>query len=248
MTVAARWRGLILPGVLTLLVLAVLLSLSAWQFSRMGWKEALLARIEARIDAAPVPVPPEADWPAWRADEDEYRRVMVEGRFLHDREVLVHGNTPRDERGRVFAGYYVLTPLARPDGSIVVVNRGFVPLENRDPATRAPGQVEGEVVVSGVMRAPQERGWFLPADDPAKGEWFTRDPAAIAAAFGLTRVAPFMVEADGASNPGGLPRGGLTRVSFPNNHLEYALTWLGLAIGLLGVFAAFATRRLKGAA
>lgn len=243
---AARWRGLILPGVLTLLALAVLLSLSAWQFSRKEWKEALLARIEARIDAEPVPLPPEADWPAWRAENDEYRPVVVQGRFLHDREVLVHGNTPRDEHGRVGAGYYVLTPLVRPDGSIVIVNRGFVPLANRDPATRAAGQVEGEVVVRGVMREPQERGWFVPADDPARGEWFTRDPAAIAAAFGLSRVAPFIVEADGTPNPGGLPLGGLTRVSFPNNHLEYALTWLGLAIGLVGVFVAFAIRRLKG--
>jgi surfeit locus 1 family protein len=132
------------------------------------------------------------------------------------------------------------------DGAIVVINRGFVPIELRDPATRAAGQVAGEVTVTGLVRAPERRGWFVPENEPAQNRWFLRDPAAIAAAHGLARVAPFYVDADGTENPGGWPRGGQTRLALPNNHLQYALTWFGLALTLVGVFAAWSLRRLRG--
>ncbi|MDJ1157857.1 SURF1 family protein [Chelatococcus sp. SYSU_G07232] len=243
-----RLRPLLLPGLLTLAALAVLLSLGTWQLGRKAWKDELLARIEARIHATPGEIVREEEWPAWKVAEDEYRRARLTGTFRHDAEVLVHGNSPRDPRsGSVLPGYYVLTPLVRDDGTTVIVNRGFVPLDRRAPDTRPDGQVAGAVTVTGVVRAPEEGGWFVPQNDAAKGEWFTRDVAAIAAAKKLQRVAPFYVDADAAPNPGGWPRGGLTVVNFPNNHLEYALTWYGLAVGAAGVFIAWAWRRLRGA-
>jgi surfeit locus 1 family protein len=93
---------------------------------------------------------------------------------------------------------------------------------------------------------PEAPNLFTPSNDPARGEWFVRDPRAIAAAFALTRVAPFTIDADATPNPGGLPAGGETRLNFPNNHLGYALTWFGLAAALAGVFGAFAWQRLTG--
>ena len=240
------WYGLLAPGLAALVVLAILLALGTWQLRRMAWKEGLIAQIGARAKAEPVPLPPEAAWGTWSPAEGEFRRVRVRGRFHHDLETRVHGLAPGDRPGAPLQGAYVLTPLALDDGATVLVNRGFVPTELMDPARRAAGQVSGEAEVTGLMRASEARGLFVPESDPARGEWFVRDVPAIARARGLARVAPFLVEADATPNPGGWPRGGQLRLDLPNNHLNYAFTWYGIALCLVGVFAVFARRRLKG--
>ena len=240
------WRGLLAPGLSALVVLAILLALGTWQLQRMAWKEGLIAQIAARAGAAPVALPPEAEWPAWSPAADEFRRVRVTGRFRHALETRVHGLAPGDRPGTPFQGAYVLTPLALSDGTTVLVNRGFVPTELMEPARRPAGQVAGEAEVTGLMRASELRGLFVPESDPVRGEWFVRDVPAIAAARGLARVAPFLVEADATPNPGGWPRGGQLRLDLPNNHLNYAFTWYGIALCLVGVFSVFARRRLQG--
>jgi surfeit locus 1 family protein len=241
-------RSLVLAAGLTLVGVAVLVALGLWQLERRQWKLDLLARIDARMAAPARDMAGEADWPGWNAADDEYRRIRLTGTFLHGKVAPVHGNSPRDNRtGDVLQGFFVLTPLQLPGGAIVIVNRGFVPSEMRPPAAQAgTGAALGadpRVTVTGLMRAPQERGWFVPQDDATRDEWFTRDPGAVARAKGLARVAPFIVDADATPNPGGWPRGGLTVVNFPNNHLEYALTWFGLAAALAGVFTVFAWLR-----
>jgi surfeit locus 1 family protein len=143
-------------------------------------------------------------------------------------------------------GYWVLTPLELGSGAIVIVNRGFVPIERKDPSTRREGQIEGPVTVTGFLRMPEVGNWFTPANKPARGAWYRRDPAEIARHFSLARAAPFMIDADAAAVPGGLPQGGETRLVFANTHLGYALTWFGLALALLGVFTVFAGQRLRG--
>jgi surfeit locus 1 family protein len=243
---ASRLKSLIAPGFFALVGIAILVSLGIWQLERLQWKEALIARIDARIHSAPIPAPTEADWPRWNADADEYRPVSVRGAFLDEKTVFVTANAALERDGGATLGYMVLTPLQLSDGSSIIVNRGFVPMELKDQLKLIG---EGEVTVTGLMRAPQEHGWFVPDDDPAKGHWFTRDPARIAAALGLARVAPFTIDRTAASG-GGLPgspwpRGGLTVVSFPNRHLEYAFTWFGLAATLLVVFASWAVRSVK---
>jgi surfeit locus 1 family protein len=225
--------------------IAVATGLGLWQLERLQWKRELLARIEARIGAPPGAIPAEAEWPRWDAGEEEYRRVRLTGTFEHARAAPVHGNSPRDSRtGDVWQGYFILTPLRLDNGAFVIVNRGFVPTEIiRGGGYAVAAQGPAEVTLTGLLRASQQRGWFVPEDDPRRDEWFTRDAAAIAKARGLVRVAPFIVDADATPNPGGWPRGGLTVVRFPNNHLEYALTWFGLAAALAGVFALSAWRR-----
>lgn len=222
---------------LTVLSLAALIGLTAlgvWQIERRTWKLTLIDRVEQRVHAAPVALPPPSSWPAISASNDEYRRVAATGRFLHDRETLVKAVT--DEGG----GYWVITPLRRDDGTTILVNRGFVPPERRDPSTRQDGNRSDKVEVTGLLRMTEPKGGFLRHNDPASDRWYSRDVAAISAARGLNAVAPFFIDADAAANPGGLPIGGLTVVSFPNNHLIYALTWFGLALmlaaRLLGTF------------
>jgi len=95
------------------------------------------------------------------------------------------------------------------------------------------------------VRWPEQRTYFTPADDPARGNWFTRDPQAVAAAKGLGPVAPFYVAQESPVPPGGLPKPGALRAALPNNHLQYALTWFGLALTLVGVFGAWLTVRLR---
>ncbi|WP_018389783.1 SURF1 family protein [Ancylobacter sp. FA202] len=241
------WRRLLPAALATLVAFAVLVGLGLWQLERLAWKESLVAQVEARIHQAPVPLPPEADWGQIDFANDEYRRVTAQGRFRHDLEVQVYALVDQAPDGSGGPGYWVVTPLGLPDGAFVLVNRGFVPLERKDPATRLEGQVDGLVTITGLLRLPEEAALFTPANDAATDSWYVRDPDAIASAKGLVRVAPFLIDADASANPGGLPRGGLTRIAFPNRHLEYALTWFGLAASLLGVFAAYAWgRRRRG--
>jgi surfeit locus 1 family protein len=242
----AELRGLLLPGALAAIGIAVLLGLGFWQLERLAWKEDLIARVEARTRVPAVPIPAEADWPNVSASRDEYRHVSVSGRFQHAREALVY-TVLSQPKGRFSGqGYWVLTPLELVSGAIVIVNRGFVPLQRKDPASRREGQIEGPVSVSGLLRMAEVTNWFTPANEPARGVWYRRDPAEIAKHFGLARAAPFMIDADAASVPGVLPQGGETRRAFSNDHLGYALTWFGLALALLGVFTVFARQRLRG--
>ncbi|GJD34379.1 SURF1 family protein [Methylobacterium aerolatum] len=217
------------------LVCLVLVGLGTWQVQRRAWKLDLIATTEARVHAAPVPAPSPPVW-AGIGPGDAYRHVTLSGRFLHDRETLVQAVTDYG------AGFWVITPLRRDDGTLVLVNRGFVPGDRREPAAREAGQVEGPVTVTGLLRLTEPHGAFLRSNAPAQNRWYSRDVTAIAAARGLAEVAPYFVDADAAPNPGGWPVGGLTVVSFPNNHLVYAVTWYGLALML----AAFGLFRLAG--
>jgi surfeit locus 1 family protein len=224
----------LLLGTAILAAIAVFLGLGVWQVERRAWKLDLIARVDARLAAAPVSAPGPADWPRLSRAADEYRRVVATGRFRSDREVATLAVTARG------AGYWVLTPLETP-GFTVLVNRGFVPQDRRGPATRAEGMPDGPVTVTGLLRFSEPGGGFLRRNDPAGGRWYSRAVAAIAAAQGLGEVAPYFIDADATPNPGGLPVGGLTVVRFRNAHLSYALTWFALAAGL--AFLAVRARR-----
>ncbi len=244
----SAWAALIPPAILAAAVTAALIGLGLWQLQRLAWKEALIRTVSERTVAPPVPLPPVRDWPGLEPDRYEYRRVSATGRFDHAQEV--HLYRPLIEARGPYHGLgdLVLTPFHLAAGGTVVINRGFVPNERLDPATRAAGQVEGEVTITGLMRSPQTRNSFTPADDTARNQWFTVDPAAIARLYGIADVAPFVIDADAGLSPGGLPQGGETVLEFPNSHLSYAFTWFGLAAALVGVFAAFAFKQVRAPA
>ncbi|MCT8998651.1 SURF1 family protein [Chelativorans intermedius] len=221
-------------------VLVLLLVLGTWQVKRLQWKEALIARIEERIAAAPVPLETVARIEAGGGDID-YRPVELAGAFLHEGErhylATWHGRS----------GFFVHTPLRLADGSYIFVNRGFVPYDRKDPETRVEGQVPGTVQIGGLARtAPQEKPSFLvPDNDPVQNIFYWKDLDAMARSAGLSEreVYPFYVDADDKPNPGGLPVGGVTRINLPNNHLQYAITWYGLAFALVCVVGYWFLRR-----
>lgn len=230
-------RPLFWPTVFSAAGILVLLALGAWQVQRLHWKEGLIAARHRAVAAAPVPAPRD---PA-AARRLEYHPVFVDGRFEYGREIHIHAISRRGE-----AGFDVATPLVAPDGRTVIVNRGFVPTALADPARRAEGQVAGQVHITGLLRLPpaEKPGWFLPDNDPARGEWFWVDLGAIAAADRLADVALYYIDADRTPNPGGWPRGGTTRLSLPNHHLQYAITWFSLAVALAVIYLLYRRGKL----
>ncbi|MCE9649996.1 MAG: SURF1 family protein [Parvibaculum sp.] len=228
------FRPMLWPTLVTLAALAILVGLGAWQLERLQWKLGLIATIEQRMAEPAAPVPVESAWSALDLKALEYRHLRLAGTFQNDKEL--HYFTQNDDGD---PGYDIVTPLALAQGGVVLVDRGFVPLEKKDASTRAAGQIEGETSLTGVARAPQARGLFSNADDVAKNIWYTRDPKTMGEALKLEHVAPFYVEADGAPNAGGFPVGGRTQVNIRNEHLQYAITWFGLAAVLLAVYLSY---------
>lgn len=230
-----RFRPLLIPTLWFVPGLVLLVGLGMWQVQRLHEKEALIASIEAGTKAPPIPL---ADAIGEGADAAEWHHVQVMGHFLHNKEAYIFA---QGLMGAV--GVHIVTPLAEDNGDTVLIDRGFVPEALHDPKTRAAGQVEGEVSVTGVLRLAQMPGMFTPSPDLKTRLWFVKDVPSMAAALGLN-VPPVIVEADATPNPGGWPLGGQTNVDVPNDHLQYAVTWFGLALALTGVYLLY--HRSKG--
>ena len=221
------------------------IALGGWQVQRLQWKNALVAQVGQRVHAAPAAAPSPAAWTALSKENDEYRHLRLEGRFLDELATRVQAIT---ELG---AGYWVLTPFRSADGAVVIVNRGFIPT-----GATAAGAGPGATTVTGLLRMSEHGRAFLRANDAPHNRWYARDVEAIGAARGLPRVAPYFIDQDAAAvgQPGQAavskqagapvaPVGGLTVISFHNNHLVYALTWF--AMGLMAAGASFAIGRGK---
>ena len=214
----------------SLAAFVVLCGLGTWQVQRLYWKDGLLAERTAAISAPPAELPRTLE----AARPLEYHRIQAKGQFLYDHEIPVHAI----ERQRGTAGYLVITPLRLEDGAVLLVERGWVPSEKRDAATRAAGNPPGVVSVEGLLRlaSTEKPGWFLPANDPGRGEWFWIDLAALARAAGVPEVLPLYLDAGPAPNPGGFPVGGQANTGLPNDHLQYAITWYALAAALAVIY------------
>lgn len=227
-------------------VFVVLIGLGTWQVQRLAWKEALLATIAERTAAVPVPLDMVLE--AGRSIADlEYTPVEVSGVFDHAAERHFFATW------QGASGYYVYTPLHLDGGSWLFVNRGFVPFERKDASTRREGQVEGRVTIAGLLRQPlaEKPSSIVPDNDIAKNIFYWKDIRAMAATAGLPAGADVLglfVDAGSAPNPGGLPVGGVTMIDLPNNHLQYAVTWYGLAAALLGVTMLYLLRSRRAAA
>jgi surfeit locus 1 family protein len=221
------------------IALVILLSLGTWQLYRLQWKEHLIAGIEARRQAAPATLV-EVEQKAKAGADIDYVPVSVSGTFEHAHEQYFLATSAGE------VGYHVYTPLVLADGRTIFVNRGFVPEALKDPGRRAQGQGAGAVTITGLARARLDGkpSWVVPENEPAKQLYFWKDLDAMAAsaAVPMDKLVPFFVDADATPNPGGWPRGGVTQLDLPNNHLSYALTWYGLAAVLL-VVSVLAFRR-----
>lgn len=222
------WAGLVLLPA----AFAVLISLGTWQVNRLHWKEDLLAAINERSTAQPAGLEMIESLLA-SGEPIDYRAARTSGRFLNDRERHFFATFEGQ------SGYYVYTPLELDDGRLLFVNRGFVPYDRKEPSTRPQSLVEGEQTITGLARARLEEkpSFMVPENDEAANIFYWKDLDRMAASAGLPAesVLPFFLDADATPVPGGLPRGGVTVIDLPNSHLQYAITWYGLALALLGV-------------
>ncbi|MDB5763642.1 MAG: hypothetical protein JWQ21_2637 [Herminiimonas sp.] len=240
---------LLMLAVCAALAFSGFVALGTWQLQRLQWKLGLIERVEQRVHAAPVAAPGPDRWPQVNAAADEYRHVSVTGIFLYELTTKVQAST---ELG---SGYWLLTPLRNLDGTVVLVNRGFIPAGDADQSHNdlhnGAHVTEGHQnhddrglsIVTGLLRISEPGGAFLRNNNPSGNWWYSRDIQAIAVARGLSRVAPYFVDADATketgeekpgSNSANYPIGGLTVISFHNNHLVYALTWYALALMVAG--------------
>jgi len=222
------WQSL-----LALAAFITLIGLGTWQLDRKAWKEALIEALEERVSAQPVPLPASERWAMLDPDRDEFRRMTFAATIAPDREALVYSSGSSVRPDVSGPGYWVFAPAELPGGSVVVVNRGFVPEGQQDRKTHMPPA--GRLQLVGALRWPEPRGVFAPKDDPARNLWFVRDHLAMAQAMGWGNVAPFYLELETSTGP--LPRAGRLAPTLRNEHLQYALTWYGLAVVLAAVFA-----------
>lgn len=230
-------RGLFLPSLVTLIAFAVLIALGTWQLQRKAWKEELIGTLTQRFAAAPVDLPPPAQWTSLRQDRDEFTRVKFRAEYLPGKEALVWatGSGLRDDvKG---PGVFVFTPARLAAGETVAVNRGYVADQQPTGATKRPAPASGPVEITGILRWPEPKGWELTAAyDKGAQLWFVRDQRAMAQEYGWRHVAPFYIERESQTPADGLPPPGPLKPNLPNNHLQYAVTWYGLALVLLAVF------------
>jgi surfeit locus 1 family protein len=237
--------GLAVPTAFALAALVTFIGLGTWQVQRKAWKEALINTLEQRLSATPIDLPPREQWGRLDAAVDEFRRVKFSASFVPSAEALVYAGSSALRSDVSGPGYWVFAPARLTAGGLVVVNRGFVPEGRQDPSTRPAGEVTGVTNLVGAMRWPESPGAVSPTNDPGHNLWFVRDPVAVAAAKGWGDVAPFFVELEGPQPPGGLPQAGALKASLRNEHLQYAITWYGLAtvVAVMFVFWLCGRRR-----
>ncbi len=217
--------------------IAVLCGLGMWQINRLAWKEALIAQIAERSAMEPRSISEIANI-AEQGEDFDYFKVIATGTYDHANEVYFY--TVR----KGLSGWDVYTPLVLENGLKLVVNRGIVPYEDRDPLNRQTGQLNGLQKVKGFARSPsnEKPNFFIPENSPEKREFYWRNLDQMVSVMSNqdeNKFLPFILEADETPLPGGWPRGGGSLVSLPNSHFQYALTWFGLALALLGVGSYF---------
>lgn len=234
------------PGLLvaTTIAFGILCSLGVWQLHRLEWKRGLIAQITDRLSAQPISFD-EALVREDAGENMEYQPVFLDGVYENEIESSVFGTYEGAP------GVYLFTPLRPEDlssvaANYVFINRGFVPQAFKEPQSRTDSLVDGPVRVEGLFRhAEKRRGfekWLAPADQPDDNLYFVRDPLILAMRPSIN-VPAFYVDSNGRESAAPWPKGGLTRIDIPNRHLEYALTWFGLAAALIGVFIAYSLKR-----
>lgn len=209
----------IAPIVIGVVGVAILLWLGSWQVQRLAWKEGVIAQLEARAGAEPVALPATPD-----RTRDNYLRVQVAG-MLEPAEIDILTSIKN-----VGPGFRIVAPMVLENGRRILVDLGFVPealkdLEARVSSARRPGSAT-PATVTGILYWPGEKDSFTPAPDQKRQMWFAWDLPAMATALGTEAIMVVATNHPGGDMPLPRPPG----VDLPNNHLEYALTWFGLAI------------------
>jgi len=230
-----RFRPLPMMTLWTLIGIALLCGLGKWQLDRLHWKLGLIHAAETRSHAAPVPL---RSIVGESTSDVEYTHAAAEGEFIPGKTAYLFSQL-EDER----IGYQVLEPMRLADGRVLIVDRGFVPQNGTGLPTDVTAAPTGEVRIAGLVRGDQKPGPFTPPADPKKSVFYVRDIPAIASALGVSDAVPLMLAEDQSAPKGIYPEGGHTRLTFRNEHLQYAITWFSLAFVLLVMYLVYHAQR-----
>jgi cytochrome oxidase assembly protein ShyY1 len=231
--IAERRRSIAGFGIFTLAMVALFVGLGVWQLQRRVEKHALIAALTERLAATPSPLPQASQWSALTPAQDEFRRVSFAAIYppLPDAMVYSSGSAVRDDISG--PGTWAFLPARLRSGETVVINAGFVQntMQDRAQEDRAVKQfVTGEpLTLTGYIRFAETAGVVTPAENIAKRLWFTRDHLAMAHALGWGAVAPFYIDLEQPVPASGIPKPGALDVRLKDDHLQYAITWFGLA-------------------
>ena len=245
---------IVLFSLAALLAFSALIALGNWQVRRLAWKEQLIADVTSRVAASPIAAPGPEQWAGLSRDDAVYRPVRITGHYDHAREVHVWFALNDPQGGPLGGpGYMIMTPFVTTEGWQVIVNRGFVPEKLKEKASRPETLVETPQTLTGLMRFDEPKNWLSPKTDKQKNVWIVRQVGEMAAFLGMDeeRTAPYWVDlVKGQGVPWGaeaasLPQGGETRITFRNSHLQYAVTWYGLAAVLAIIFLLFLRKSLS---
>lgn len=220
--------------VIAAIMVAVLVGLGLWQLQRRDEKHALIAALTERLAAAPAPLPPQDQWATLSPARDEFRRVTFTAIYevKPDARVFSSGSALRTDLSGT--GAFVFAPARLANGAIVAIDRGFVPDGQQDRAAQTSS--DHPVTLTGYLRFPETAGMLTPHEESAKRLWFVRDHRAMAAAYGWGEVAPFYIDLESPAPASGVPKPGPLQVHLKDDHMQYAITWFGLAAAVLIAF------------
>jgi cytochrome oxidase assembly protein ShyY1 len=242
-TMPARPRGVVGLGIVTLLMLALLLGLGFWQLQRRVEKHALIAALTERLAASPGALPSAARWSALTPADDEFRRVSFSATFEPVPDAMVYSSGSAVRSDISGPGTWAFLPARLAGGETVLINAGFVQntMQDRAQEDRAVTRLVtgAPVTLTGYLRFPESAGLLTPREDLEKRLWFTRDTVAMTQKLGWGRggrVAPFYVDLESPVPASGIPKPGPLDVHLKDDHLQYAITWFGLAGAMVIAF------------
>lgn len=240
-TLSVQLRRVAGLSVFSVMIVALLVGLGVWQLQRRVEKHALIAMLDERLAAAPVALPAADQWPSLTPAHDEFRRVRFTATFENrpDARVFSSGSAVRSDV--TSPGVWVFAPARSAGSGVVVINRGFVPEGQFDHMTSA---ASGPVELTGYLRFPEVAGTWTPHEDRAKRTWYLRDQHSMAQVLGWGEVAPFYVDLEAPVPANGLPKPGPLGVHLKDDHMQYAITWFGLAAAVGIAFAVWLLRAL----
>lgn len=243
--IIATRRGVAGFGIFSLAMVALCVGLGVWQLQRRVDKHALIAALTERLAAPPGALPQASQWSALTPERDEFRRVGFSATYQPRPDAMVYssGSAVRDDV--TGPGTWAFMPATLPTGEIVVINTGFVQntMQDRAQQDRAVTRLitGAPVTLSGYLRFPESAGSLTPPENPAKRLWFTRDHLAMARTLGWGEggrpVAPFYIDLEAPVPESGIPKPGPLTVHLKDDHLQYAITWFGLAGVVMIAFA-----------
>ena len=231
-------------------MVAVFIGLGVWQLQRGVEKHALIAALTERLAAEPAPLPPSAQWSALTSEHDEFRRVRFTATYASGPDAMVYSSGSAVREDISGPGTWALMPSRLPGGETIVINAGFVAntMQDRAQQDRAVARLIGNapVTLTGYLRFPEAAGALTPAEDLTKRLWFTRDHRAMARVLGWGEVAPFYIDLETPAPDSGVPKPGPLTVHLKDDHLQYAITWFGLAGAVVIAFAVWLRRKPQG--